>query len=521
MLLRLFMSSALLIISSMLVGENQLRADGELGYPSAVLAAENDTQYPHDPTVSTDFYPSYGAADNYYPMATKTDPYPRASQSTVSTPIKHRPWRTASVIRPVQHTTVIEEMPQESPSDEDVSYLLNDDEYPQSMSSCTTQSCAPRLRKRCSWFFNAWLDQGFTWNGDRPANGLNRPVVYNDRANYYQMNQLYLAAGRNVCEEGCNWDFGGRIDFNFGTDSYYMTADGLETYSDGSPHWNKFSRKTKRGGDKELYGIALPQFYGEVFTPWLGGWAVKFGHFYSIIGYESAMAPQNFFYSKSYSRAFGEPLTHTGFMASNKIGCNLTVHGGMTLGWDNFDDENETISFLGGIDWTDSSDRLKLSLALHTGNEEPGKNRTVYSAIARWKISNDLIYVFQHDLGFEEDGSPSSNLGPRDANWYSIVNYVYWHWNDKLSLGLRAEWFSDPDYARVFPGFQYDRYEGKDYSEVTLGLNWRPCKHVVVRPEVRWDSSGVQRILGPDNGVYDTFTKKNQFTTAISLLLTY
>lgn len=517
MLLRLCAISALLIGSLLLVGENQSRADGDLSYPSAVLAAENETSYPHSAISGDIYYPSAGSTDSLYPMASvESESYPQADVSMMTTPIRHRPWQTGSVIKPVQHTTVVDDYPQESPSDEDVSFLLPEEEYPQSTPSCTN-----RLRKRCSWFFNAWIDQGFTWNGDRPVNGLNRPVVYNDRANYYQMNQLYLAAGRNVRREGCKWDFGGRIDFNFGTDSYYMTAEGLETDSDGFPHWNKYSRKTKRGGGSELYGIALPQFYGEVYTPWLGGWAIKFGHFYSDIGYESAMAPQNFFYSHSYSRAFGEPLTNTGFLASHEIGHRMSVHGGMTLGWDRFDNPDKTYSFAGGIEWTNSSDRLKLSFNIETGNEEPGKNSTVYSLVARWKICPDLIYVFQHDLGYENDGAVSSNLGDRDANWYSIVNYIYWHWSECLSVGLRAEWFSDPDYARVFPGFQYDRFEGSDYSEVTLGLNWRPCDHIVVRPEVRWDSSGVQRILGPPNGVYDTFTQKDQFTTAISVLLTY
>ena len=53
----------------------------------------------------------------------------------------------------------------------------------------------------------------------------------------------------------------------------------------------------------------MPQAYAEVFCPWGNGLSVKLGHFYSIFGYETVTAPDNFFYSHSYVFQYGEPNT--------------------------------------------------------------------------------------------------------------------------------------------------------------------------------------------------------------------
>ena len=111
---------------------------------------------------------------------------------------------------------------------------------------------------------NAW---GADWNG---------PITFNDRAWQGQMNQLYLINERILKEDQLS--LGGRVDLLYGTDFLYTVAGGLDT------EWNS----------NRYYGLAMPQLYGEVGTQALN---VKFGHFYTLIGYEVVPAIGNFFYT--------------------------------------------------------------------------------------------------------------------------------------------------------------------------------------------------------------------------------
>ena len=134
--------------------------------------------------------------------------------------------------------------------------------------------------------FSGWVQQGYTGNYGTPRDRMNTPVLFNDRANGYQLNQLNLYAERAVCRDGCSWEIGGRIDVLLGSDARFLTVPGLEEHRDGTPKWN---------GDTDEYGFAIPQAYVELAAPWLNGVSLKAGHFYSIAGYETAAAPGEFF----------------------------------------------------------------------------------------------------------------------------------------------------------------------------------------------------------------------------------
>ena len=94
---------------------------------------------------------------------------------------------------------------------------------------------------------------------------------------------------------------------------------------------------------------------------------VKFGHFYTLIGYEVVPAIGNFFYTHAYTMQYGEPFTHTGVLTTWVPNDQLTIIGGITNGWDNWDDGLETTivnqnyanynsnaSFLGAVTFSSS-----------------------------------------------------------------------------------------------------------------------------------------------------------------------
>ncbi|MCA9247754.1 MAG: outer membrane beta-barrel protein, partial [Planctomycetales bacterium] len=245
----------------------------------------------------------------------------------------------------------------------------------------------PPMLQGSGFYIDGWIQHGFTGNPDDPDNKFNSPLAFTDRANEYMLNQVYLSFGRDVNADCGWWDLGGRVDALYGSDYFFVESLGLEIEQDGSPRWNSSNgpRRRVRGGqitEASIYGIAMPQAYAEVYAPVLDGARIKVGHFYTIIGYESVMAPENFFYSHAYTQSYGEPFTHTGALASVDWTQCWTVHAGATRGWDNWENPIDDFSFLGGLTWTSPTKRTSVSAAVHWG-DEAGNNRSVYSLVFR------------------------------------------------------------------------------------------------------------------------------------------
>ena len=145
-------------------------------------------------------------------------------------------------------------------------------------------------------------------------------------------------------------------------------------------------------------------------------------------------------------------------------------------------------------------------------------NRTVYSLVYTRRIGCRLQYILQHDFGIEENGEIDRNGNPSGAKWYGINNYLIYECSDSLSLGLRVEWFRDQDNARVLGIPLESIVQGGNYTEVTLGANWKMTPQLTLRKELRFDWSNVEVPALNRNGIYDDFSDKNQFTAAVDLI---
>ncbi|MEN6459185.1 MAG: outer membrane beta-barrel protein [Thermoguttaceae bacterium] len=369
----------------------------------------------------------------------------------------------------------------------------------------TSGPCVPRGRLR-TWLdgidVEGWIDQGATINTLSPRNRSNGPVGFNNRSNDYQLNQLYGRLKRDIDIEADRWQLGGRVDFLYGTDSVDTEARGLETFGDFSPKWNS-----------QQLGAALPQCYVEAYCPWGAGLDIKLGHFYSMFGYESVAAPDNFFYSHSYDFEYGEPHSYTGFMTETKLG-EFTIQAGMTRGWDNWEDNNNDLGVSGGIGWTSCNRRTSIAVNAAASREQsdPSTNlRALYSLVIQQKFGSRWQYVFQTDYGDEPGAGPNGSL----AQWYGIDQYLFYTISDTWKAGLRFEWFYDEGGSRVrvddLPTLQTGTY-----YELTTGLNWTPNRHVLVRPEFRWDFTGTPGFYPFGDG-----TRSNQVLVDCDVVLRF
>lgn len=344
-----------------------------------------------------------------------------------------------------------------------------------------------------------WLDTGITYNPAGPGDRFNGTVSFGDRAGELQLNQTYLYLERPVNVQGENWDLGGRVDFLFGTDAAFAQAGG-----DPQGHWDGHLV----GNHNRFYQLAIPQIYLEGVAPVGNGITAKLGHFYTIVGNESVMAPDNFFYSHTYLMQYGEPFTQTGLLASYAPTENFTINAGTVTGsiiggWDGVFDHNlEQWGFLGGVTWTNNLTSFTAN-ATHGVQDQKIGDWNLYSLVLHHDFFEDLHFTLQHDYGWADNA-----VNNQAAQWYGLAPYLIYDLSETISVGIRGEWFRDDEGFRALSRARIAAHPaaggsdhlqpipsrnptgdlaGNTYYQLTAGLNWKPKPWITVRPNVRYD----------------------------------
>jgi len=295
------------------------------------------------------------------------------------------------------------------------------------------------------WTAGGWLAQGFVWNPYNPSDRFNGPLTWNDRANEYQMNELYGFIGKAAKTDGCGWDWGVRTDAMYGTNYRWNTSAGFESHF----------------GNGQFYGLAIPQLYGEIAY---NNVSMKVGRFYSPVGYYVVGTANNFFPVLPYTFQYGEPFTHTGALATYKYSDALTLGGGITHGWDNSD--NTGNPHAGGLltaSWTIDEQRAlawvgvfgpepnfsgvnPTSIISPLGTAGTGyTSRYLQTLVYTRKFSDDVMGVLQSDFGTQHDAV----VAGQTAKWYGLNSYLYWNMTCRTQWGLNGEWFRDQGGFRV------------------------------------------------------------------------
>lgn len=352
-----------------------------------------------------------------------------------------------------------------------------------------------------AFFLDGYIAQGIT-GSDHDGYG-NSPMVVNDRTDGYQMNQLYLRAGKTVSK--CDgWSFGFGVDVMYGTDYYFMQQNGFETTPWGAPKWNGStgSASSMTRADASEYGIAMPQAYLEMYCPWMRGIDIKFGRFNSIMGYESPMAINNFFYSHSYMSWYGMPTTMTGLQTTTRVGDRTHVILGATTGWNALDTPNDPISFLGGVTFDSYDQRFSFAATVMTGKQDPrwaynenveAQWTTLVNLVARVHITQRLMYAVDFVYGNRDEEMHGIYSSADSRNWFGLSNYMFLQMSECVTLGARFEWFNDQQSSMIIGGIEP---EASNFYAVTLGMNWAPTKWLNIRPEVRYDFSDYEQNFG-------------------------
>jgi hypothetical protein len=279
--------------------------------------------------------------------------------------------------------------------------------------------------------------------------------AFNNNPDAVNLHQQWLYFEKKLSRSPCQWDWGFRADFAYGNDARKMQAF-------GGTHWDT-------DYDHGIHGWAIPQLYGEVGR---GGLSVKFGHFFTIVGYESIAAPKNFFYSHSLTMFNSEPFTHTGILATYTENECLTWYAGWTLGWDTgFEDFNNGSNYLGGLSYA-FGDRLAITYTSTAGNlGRRGSEAYSHSVIFDFLVCPQLNYVMQADF-LRINQAAQANPPHLSEDDIGLNQYIFYAYNECLQFGSRFEWWRD---------------EGLSHYETTGGVNYWPHANLVIRPEARYD----------------------------------
>lgn len=356
-----------------------------------------------------------------------------------------------------------------------------------------------------SWSVRGWLAQGATWNPSAPRDRWNGTVNWMDRANEYELTELYVTMERRASHPAEGFDVGGRIDVVWGSNYRFITSAGLEST------WNS----------DDLYGAALPSAYVEFTTAHT---STIVGRFISPVGYFVVGTANNFFSTLPYTFAFGEPFTHTGVMTTVDAAKDLQLRVGATNGWDSTANWNSERAGLVDDGWNRHVGALAMvtlsnlaangdSLAwFGTWSLEPDlsglgrSSRYLQSLVYTLPLAPAWQWVVQSDFGFQHAAVPDPAGGRADAEWFGLNQYLYWDASSDWRWGMALEWFRDDDGSRVLSavpsfGSPNGRSFGRgpfagDFFRATLGPRWQPHPNVWVRPSVLVDGFDGHRSNG-------------------------
>ena len=356
---------------------------------------------------------------------------------------------------------------------------------------------------------SGWTQMSYTASTNDISN---QPVVWNDRANKFLLQQHWIRLERTVLTSGTldpTWGY--RFDTTIGSDYRFSMMRGLFN-----------SQLLNSTGAQNLYGVDPIQFYGNVYIPTMfQGTDVRAGRLFTPWGFESLEGISTPFLSRSYAFNWSPPFTHMGIMVSPTFNAQWSGRFMLANGNDVFFDAPQEMRFVGALTWTSIDKRNSATFGwtlgrgkFNAGNpfnpattgeqsEPAGRNNiNVLDLVVthlfnpRWSYAAEMIYGYQSDVPANVPGGIiKENAVSGTAHWGSVAQYLFWNVNSRLTYQTRLEFFDD------FEG-QRTGFEGL-YTAVTTGLVIKPWKSIMIRPELRYDYNGYSR---PFEGKHDIFT---------------
>src|ERR1700720_4003229 len=364
---------------------------------------------------------------------------------------------------------------------------------------------------------SGWIDSGITFNPDSPQSNQNFGRLFDDRANEPMLNQIVINFESALMPQPGEFDWGFKFQFMGGSDDRFIHSLGL------------FDRATNETVQPDLVEAYL-NLHFPVITE--GGLDLKLGKFVTLEGAETIDPRTNVFYSHTYIFDFGIPFNHTGALLTFHATKWLDLYSGITRGVNtSLDDNNDSVSFHGGVGLNLLDGKLTVLASTSIGPETPNNNhdqRYLNDITVTAKITDKFTSITDLNYALDE---------VIDAQAYGIAQYFTYAMNSWLTAGIRGEIFrDDKGFYVVSFADNHDpmrALEGQPtidprtvgggkttYGAITAGVNIKPpmpkpLAGLAIRPEIRYDCS-----LN-DTRPFNNSSDRDQFTAGIDFIVTF
>lgn len=330
-----------------------------------------------------------------------------------------------------------------------------------------------------------FIDIAYNYNFNDPDSEFNQTRLFDEDHDEFNLHLFQLYLDRLPEEVG---DVGFRVDIGVGEDAGIFVNDEFDN-------------------DDEF---SLYQAYISYIAPIGNGLTVDLGRWVTPYGYEVIESPANDHYSRSYMFQY-IPWTHTGLRLTYPINDQFELLGAVSQGWDQVEDNNDSVSFHAALRWT-PMETLYIQNAISYGPEwyfdfvpNPA------GGMDNVNLVNDSDYTFFYDLVVSYDFSEVLNLGANfdwgnqergalnmgDYDWWGVALYGRYDINEQLYTALRGEYFDD------YSGRATGNFGGIEYWEVTATLGYEITDGLQARLEFRHDDAD-SPVFDDDNGTDDT-----------------
>jgi len=341
---------------------------------------------------------------------------------------------------------------------------------------------------------------------DAGRGGVNELRFY-DHAGGYTFNAVELSVKKDPSER---YRLGYGVVITAGIDSQKNHSLGIfRDLDDGPPLY----RNTEK--------FDLPEAYASYLIPLGSGLTIKAGKWATLIGYEVYESPKNLNFSRSFLYTLGTPYTNTGALASYQFTQWFGATLGLTMGWDNSDNNNGYVRPTGSFAFT-PIDKLSATVNFLVGPEQNRNQMRGNDVNNRWIVDTTILYTgidkmtlaVNFDFAGEEK-DPALVTTRKDANsrWGGIAGYAAYDWTQALRTALRLEYFSDPLGVRssetIAPGHNVELFE------VTLTVEYKIWRGLVWRVEYRHDQANRKAFSLQNHGL--TPTSRAQDTISFDL----
>ncbi len=327
-------------------------------------------------------------------------------------------------------------------------------------SAITLQAQVDSVASKGELTISGYVDAYYQYNFNKPASGLNQGRIFDTPHNSFSLGlvQTVFTYTRDRLSVVADLTFGPNADLgNFG--------------NEGTSRIIKQAYISYDVSEKVNFTI---------------------GQFGTHIGYELIDAPLNYNYSLSYLFGNG-PFYHTGakldFALSEKVGLMI----GVLNGWDGLQDFNDKKSVAAQISFA-PVEGLGIYLNWIGGDEyntesnfgdSEGSYTSLFDLTTSYQATPSFLVGLNAAYGSFKTGADSpSAFDPwsKDATWSGAALYANYAINDGFGLGVRGEYFSDPDGVRYFGPIEV--------TAVTVTGNITLADgRFLVKPELRLDST--------------------------------